>query len=79
MIGRDEILIRFQYNDQSEEDKARLKELCLGFVNLATDIDNGMEDCREKSSALTKLEECMFYVYAAFERSRIELRNRRSK
>lgn len=68
MIGPEELKRRFTYhapNAARAEDHAHLRAL---LKDTADAIDNIVPDGREKSTAITKLEEAMFWANAALAR-----------
>ena len=55
---------RFKYHAPDAERRVRHDDWRSYFLNAAHRIDRELPDGREKSLALTKLEECSFWVHA---------------
>jgi hypothetical protein len=72
MIGADDLANRFQYhrpaNSFVEDQHNRVRVMLL---EVAEELDHRLPDGREKSLAITKLEETMFWANAAIARSKI--------
>lgn len=70
MIGIDDLNIRFGYHPPSSQniktDHGTIREECLFLANV---IDGTCPDGREKSTAITKIEEAMMWANAAIARS----------
>lgn len=66
----DEIIIRFRYRYSSEEtaEAERLEKFRHGCLTLAHLFNRHLEDSRELSLAITKLEEAMFWANAGIAR-----------
>lgn len=60
----------FTYNETKEEHPVRYKFLYSKAKDLAITIDNNVPNCREKSLALTKLEEAIMWAHAGMEHSK---------
>lgn len=60
---------RFDYHQPSTEEIKNLHEAIRNHtLDLAAHLDRALPDCREKSLAITKLEEVMFWANAAVAR-----------
>lgn len=61
---------RFSFHPANTEEKKQaheaIRNMCL---RMAIDINASMADCREKSLAITSLEEVMFFANAGIARS----------
>jgi len=70
MLGIDEINHRFGYHPPLSrtrvDDHEEVRALC---ADVASDFDERLPDGREKSTAITKLEEAMFWANAALARA----------
>jgi len=62
----------FMYHKPSEDQTGVYEELRLEGKSLAYLIDAACPDSREKSLAMTKLEECIMWANAAVARNRKE-------
>lgn len=58
----DDIQDRFLYHTINEEGKQLSGVAREEFTNLAAKVDLGLTDCREKSIAMTKLEEALMWI-----------------
>lgn len=65
----EEIADRFTYHAPSPEGVKKHEAFSLGFIHLATLIDQVCPDSREKSLAMTKLEEAKFWSSAGVARN----------
>jgi hypothetical protein len=59
---------RFVYHNPSEENKPKHAQVNQTLLAVAEDFDELLPDSREKSLALTKLEEAKFWSNAAIAR-----------
>ena len=69
MIGANDLANRFTYHSPDEErakKHAHIREQCFSLSNL---LDSYLPDGREKSLAITKLEEVMFWANASIARN----------
>lgn len=64
-----DIMNRFKQHKMSDDHKQKSDMLRKSFTDLALYIDAYCTDSREKSLALTKLEESMFWVNADLARN----------
>ena len=64
-----EIQERFYKQDVTTEGIRTMDRVRHEMYCMAEYIDDALEDCREKSIALTKLEEAMFWVNKGFARA----------
>lgn len=62
---------RFTYHPPNDENKARHHFVRRECLDLAEYFDTNLVDGREKSLALTKLEEVMFWANASIARERV--------
>lgn len=68
MLGNEEIQRRFDFHP-ADDQKAYVHETVRGILgDAAWDFDRILPDGREKSLAITKLEEAMFWANAAIAR-----------
>lgn len=70
---RDEINIRFDAEQtirMTQDQVKKLDRLKQAHKTIAIIVDKLMPDCREKSIALTKIEESMFFVNAGVHRQK---------
>lgn len=68
-LGQDELKRRFEHHPPLNVDVAELHDLVRGDVSeLANRLNQELPDCREKSLAMTKLEEVLFWSNAAIAR-----------
>lgn len=65
----EEIQDRFRYHPPSEDGVGRHTKLTLGFVDLATLVEEICPDGREKALVFTKLEEAKMWASAAVARN----------
>jgi hypothetical protein len=68
-LSLDEISDRFHYHKPSEQGTARHQRLSSSFVQIADVVNAACPEGREKSLALTKLEEAKFWASAAVARN----------
>lgn len=61
-MGLTEVVDRFKVHPMSEDQKMHSNKIREDVMNLADVIDIYCSDGREKSCALTKLEECLMWV-----------------
>ena len=69
MLGEEELERRFSHHEPSEEKALLHTGIRIKVMYLARKIDECVPDGREKSLAMTKLEEVMFWANAAIARS----------
>lgn len=63
MIGKEEIAKRFfPAKNLTSKQKLFIGDMNSYFVEITNRIDNMCPDCRQKSTALTKLQEAKFWV-----------------
>ena len=67
-FDRVDIARRFDFNPISGEAVIAMRDIRAGCKNLATFILDNLSDCRERSLALTHLEEVMFFANAGVAR-----------
>ena len=72
MMANKELEHRFKYHAPDDMARARHETIRDFCGSLADDIDAMLPDCREKSLAITKVEEAMFWANAAIARNREE-------
>ena len=63
---------RFAYHQPSSKKialHATIRQGCRELANMINNADLGIPDCREKSLAITKLEEVMLWTNAAIARN----------
>ena len=65
----DDLTYRFKHHEMSEEASQKSKKLRDNIFDIADTIDIYCSDSREKSLALTKLEECLFWCNADLARN----------
>jgi hypothetical protein len=65
----DEILRRFTYHAPGTVDVTKFEALRSTALGLADKVDKLCPDCREKSLALTKIEEAIMWANASIARS----------
>lgn len=65
----EELAYRFKQHEMSEEASQKSKKLRDEIFDVADTIDLCCSDSREKSLALTKLEECLFWCNADLARN----------
>lgn len=65
----EEISYRFKDRSMNDEAKTKSDKIRDGIINVADIIDIYCSDSREKSLALTKLEECLFWCNADLARN----------
>ncbi len=58
----DELMNRVNYHNPNEETIEKIENIRLLTKALMLDINMELEDCREKSLALTKIEEALMWV-----------------
>lgn len=68
-IYNDEIDKRFRFHKMSDETKSKSEKTSDAIRCLADTIDLYCPESREKSLALTHLEECMFWANASLARN----------
>ncbi len=64
-----DLAYRFKQHKMSEEAVKKSRKLSDDFFGIADTIDIYCSDSREKSLALTKLEECLFWCTADLARN----------
>jgi len=70
MIGSDDLANRFRHHPpKDEETTAKYEQIRDRCLVLAEHIDRTCPDGREKSSAITNLEQVMFWANASIARS----------
>lgn len=69
MFGIDELNKRFTYHKPKNEQPERYKFIREQARELACNFDQECPDSREKSLAMTKLEEAVFWANAAIARN----------
>lgn len=67
-MDRAEIVKRFYSNVLNEDAQQRYLNVCEEFAAMASYLERTLTDSREKSLALTKLEEAKFWASAAIAR-----------
>jgi hypothetical protein len=67
-MDNEELRIRFTYHPPKGNQKERYEDMRDLGGKLAELIDSAAPDCREKSLAITKLEEMIMWVNAAIAR-----------
>lgn len=72
MIGDDELLNRFTYHPPFGDQPQRFQAIRSEAHDLGQFIDQNAPDSREKSLALTALEECVMWANAAIARNEKE-------
>jgi hypothetical protein len=73
MIGEEDLRRRFSYHQPTSEERAATHDEIRGILmSAALDIDSLLPDGREKSTAVTKLEEAMFWANAGVARAAAE-------
>ena len=65
----EEISYRFKDRSMNDETKTKSDKIRDAIINVADIIDIYCSDSREKSLALTKLEECLFWCNADLARN----------
>lgn len=65
----EDLAYRFKQHEMSEEASLKSKKLRDDIFGIADTIDMYCSDSREKSLALTKLEECLFWCNADLARN----------
>ena len=68
-MALEEISYRFKAHQMSDETKTKSDKIRDVVINVADIIDIYCSDSREKSLALTKLEECLFWCNADLARN----------
>ena len=68
MIAREDLVSRFTYHAPKGTQAARYEKIRLYALNLAETLDELAPDCREKSLALTYLEQAVMWTNAAIAR-----------
>lgn len=68
MIGPEEIARRFTYHAPKSQQPERYQQIRMYARDLANRIDRSCPDSREKSTALTKLDEVVMWANAAIAR-----------
>lgn len=68
VIGEEELGHRFGYYAPDDDRAQRHAVIRLNCLDLALSIDTNVPEGREKSVAITKLEEVMFWANAAIAR-----------
>ena len=69
MIDKEEIEKRFTYRTPKKGQTQKYNELRSTAKSLANDINEKCPDSREKSLALTALEDCIFWANASIARN----------
>ena len=67
-----DITNRFARSKVNPDEVAIINAIRSSIYSTAVDINNSCPDSREKSLALTKLEEAMFWAITAVERNGVE-------
>lgn len=67
-MDHDELQTRFTYHPPKDDQPLKYENLRSHGLHLAEHLDNLCPDSREKSLAITKLEECIFWANAAIAR-----------
>lgn len=68
-MDTEEIIHRFAFHPASDEEKRNAhSSIRMACAELGTFINASMPECREKSLAITKLEEAMFWANAGLAR-----------
>lgn len=65
----EEISYRFKVHPMNDETETKSDKIRDAIINVADIIDIYCADSREKSIALTKLEECLFWCNASLARN----------
>ena len=65
----EDLVYRFKQHEMSEEASQKSRKLRDDIIGIADTIDIYCSDSREKSLALTKLEECLFWCNADLARN----------
>ncbi|WP_428950975.1 DUF7681 family protein [Streptomyces sp. cg35] len=68
MIGAEELATRFTFHPANAAQAAKYEELRALAHNMAQVIDEHVPDSREKSTALTKLDEVVMHANAGIAR-----------
>jgi hypothetical protein len=61
-MNQEELMDRVNYHDANHEMIAKMENIRIMTKSLLLDIDMELEDCREKSLAITKIEEALMWV-----------------
>lgn len=70
MISRtEEIIHNFSYHKPDADKASKHEQIRLALKNAALFIQDNVPDCREKSLAITKLEEAMLWANAGLARN----------
>lgn len=69
MIGHDEINQRLGYHPGTNTTKPKHEDIRDSYISLAVFVDTAIPDGREKSLALTALQESMMWANAAVART----------
>lgn len=69
MIGMSELLRRFTYHAPKEGQPERYEGIRAKGLLLAMEVDGSCPDSREKSLAIKKIEEAVFWANAAIARN----------
>lgn len=67
-VGREELALRFTYHAPTPEQVPKYEQTRRRALEMAEYIDEQAPDCREKSLALTALDEVVFWTNAAIAR-----------
>ena len=71
MLGRAEIDKRFDYHAPAGDKVKRHADVRMGVKTLAEFLDDALPDSREKSTAMTHLEDALMWANAAIARNEL--------